>query len=163
MASNLSENTAIRFLTNIQIPAKAYSEAKSELQLKFKKEPSPGDVAWSVLNDSILECSHEKNYQKLSSVYYSMALLLDKEGKDAFTIRQQSAKWGLHRYLAAGLVQDVQILSARDSCPQCKKLEGKVFPLEEALQKLPVPSRACSRPLHQKTRGFCRCTYVAVV
>jgi hypothetical protein len=88
--------------------------------------------------------------------YYSMAVFLHQEGKDNFKLLQLSAKATLDSYQDSNLALNFQIISSKDSCENCKKMDGKIISIEQAYL-LPVPCRECTNSI-----GFCRCTYGAV-
>ena len=95
-------------------------------------------------------------------IYYEMALFLNKEGKDCFSVLQQSAKMNLMKFKQAGVVEKVRILTVgEDSCKACRLLENKVFTIEEALEKMPIPCKECTHKLYDEKKGFCRCSYLA--
>ncbi|MNE19595.1 hypothetical protein D3C80_1126830 [compost metagenome] len=89
-----------------------------------------------------------------------MAVILHQEGKDNFKLLQLSAKAYLDsiqlRNQSSDLVFNITIIGSKDSCENCKKMDGKIISMEEAYL-LPVPCRECMHSI-----GFCRCTYGAV-
>lgn len=54
-----------------------------------------------------------------------------------------------------GMVKRVKVLSSRDNrtCQECASLDGKVFTIDEALEKMPLPDWCNS------AEGRCRCVY----
>lgn len=70
---SLTEKGALRYLDTVPNSEAKYHEKKVELKRKFGKEPSPGDIAWGVLNDYALSCMQQKDFPKLSTTYYTMA------------------------------------------------------------------------------------------
>jgi len=59
-------------------------------------------------------------------------------------------------------IKKVQIFTQQEnSCEACRQLENKVFTIEEALEKMPIPCKECTQKLYDEKRGFCRCSYVA--
>lgn len=54
-----------------------------------------------------------------------------------------------------GMVKRVKVCSSRDdrTCEKCKSLDGKVFTIDEALEKMPLPDWCNSE------EGWCRCAY----
>jgi thioredoxin-related protein len=90
-----------------------------------------------------------------------MSLFLNDAGKDCFSTRQQVAKMELLTYKKSGVIDKVQILTCgKNSCEACQQLDRKVFTIEEALEKMPIPCKECTFILYDKTRGFCRCAYL---
>lgn len=69
-------------------------------------------------------------------------------------------------YYKSNGVPYVKILTAHNEtvCAECKALEGRVYTIEEALEKMPLPVRTCKNDDHEVVAGFgwCRCTYVPV-
>lgn len=134
---------------------------RKELSEKFGKEAKSTDVIWGLFNELILKT---KDLCLLKTIYYSMALFLNEDGKDCFTILQQSAKMELMRFKQEGFIEKVKILTAgKDSCEACRCLENKIFTIEEALKKMPIPCKECTHKIHNNKKSFCRCCYLAKI
>jgi len=76
-------------------------------------------------------------------------------GREYFPVLQAAQKEELQRELARGFTTHVKILTARDdrTCEKCKSLDGMVFPISEAIEKMPLPVKCDS------DEGWCRCAY----
>ncbi len=135
-----------------------FLKRKEEHYLKFGIENNNDDVVWSFFNELLIKNANDVN--KLRMIYYTMAMLLHQEGKDNFELLQLSAKATLDnlqlRNQSSDLVFNFEIMGCRDSCENCKKMNGKIISKEEAYL-LPVPCRECTHSI-----GFCRCTYILV-
>ena len=57
-------------------------------------------------------------------------------------------------------VEQVEIMNGVKPCRACRRLSGKVFDLEDALERMPLPHKDCEAYWHSRWRGFCRCFYV---
>lgn len=57
-------------------------------------------------------------------------------------------------YKASNVVKQVQVLSVSDCCPECKKINGRRFDLNKAIE---LPYEHCTH------RMGCRCTWIAVM
>ena len=151
----------LKNLENFGIKDDDFINKRSELSKKFGKEAKSTDVIWGLFNELILET---KDLHSLKMIYYEMALFLNKEGKDCFTVLQQSAKMELMKFKQEAFIKKVGVLTAgEDSCEACRRLENKVFTIEEALEKMPIPCKECTHKLYDEKRGFCRCCYVAEI
>ena len=134
---------------------------KDKLSKKFAQEASDRDVIWSIFNELLTKI---RDLHSLKMIYYEMALFLNEEGKDCFTVLQQSAKMELMKFKQEGFFKKVRILTAgEDSCEACQRLKDTVFTIEEALEKMPIPCKECTHKLYDEKRGFCRCCYVAEI
>jgi hypothetical protein len=127
---------------------------KEEHYLKYGIENNNNDVVWSLFDELLIKNANDVD--KLRMIYYAMAVLLHQEGKDNFRLLQLSAKATLDSYQHSDLALNFQIIGSKDSCENCKKMDGKIISMEEAYL-LPVPCRECTHSI-----GFCRCTYGAV-
>lgn len=151
-ADALAEKSKIkRKLEYFGLLENEYDFQKVKLAKEFGFEPKYFDVMWSTLNAKTLELIKTRNLQRLSSLYYSMAWFLNEEGKDFFHVLKQSSKVELENIKA----KEVKIMSV-GGCPSCKKLDGEVFTVEEALNKMPIPNKNCS---NIEYNNFCRCRY----
>ncbi len=150
---------AINQLSSYGINEKNYDNRKKELSKKLNSEANDGDVVWSLLNEQLNKKMKDNDFGFLSMIYADMALILYKEGKDCFTYQQQATKMVLLSHKQSSF-NNVKILTCGiNSCEACQKLDGKVFTIEEALEKMPIPVKECSTKMYDKNRGFCRCCY----
>jgi hypothetical protein len=69
---------------------------------------------------------------------------------NAITLRLYSYR-SMEQYKSSGVLDGVSILACKDSCEECKKLEGKVFKLDNA-PELPYENCKCLKG--------CRCCYL---
>jgi len=151
----------LKYLENFGFKGNDFINKRRELSKKFGKEAKSTDVIWGLFNELILKT---EDLHSLKMIYYEMALFLNKEGKDCFTVLQQSAKMELMKFKQEGFIKKVRILTAgEDSCEACQRLGNKVITIEEALEKIPIPCKDCTRKLYDEKRGFCRCCYVAEI
>ncbi len=155
-----SINSWIRKLDGYGIREKDFEVRKERLFKKSGKVVNDRDIIWSLFNELI---TRTKDLYELKMIYYDMALFLNEEGKDFFSVLQQSAKMELMRYKKDG-IEKVRILaSGKSSCAACQSLDDKIYTLAEALEKMPIPCKDCATNLNNSQRGFCRCCYVAEV
>lgn len=144
-------------LSSNNISVKALEEEKNKLSKKFGKETSYNDAMWGLFNKLVLK--HINDFQKLNMNYYEMATFLNKEGKNPHDMLFQSKKMELIHYRKAG-INKVQVIVARKvSCKECWELNGKIYSIEEALKKMPIPNKKCKFHLHRGKFPFCRCTW----
>lgn len=143
------------YLESYGITKDEFIKRKDEYYLKFGIENNNNDVVWSFFNELLIK--NVNDVDRLRMIYYTMAVLLHQEGKDNFKLLQLSAKATLDslqlRNQSSNLVFNFEIMGCRDSCDNCKKMDGKIISMEEAYL-LPVPCRECTHSI-----GFCRCTY----
>lgn len=64
----------------------------------------------------------------------------------------------LLQYKQARVVSNVEILAATDACDHCKKQQGKIYAVEDAIKMRPLPCKECNHGA-----GYCKCTYLPVV
>ena len=146
-------STWVRKLQNsgFDFTAEDFESEERALQRQFGRTGSWNDVIWGVLNR--LSAEAEEHVDRMS-IYMLMADVLVADGKDSSEFRALAAKEQL-----AGIASErVEVRTVNDEqvCENCRRLDGQVFTIEEALSELPVPHR-CTSP-----RG-CRCYYVPVV
>jgi len=136
---------------------------KDALSRKFGREASDRDAVWSLFNAVVAVVARVSNFNGLKMLYFEMALFVGAEGKDPFHLLQQSQKMELMRYKGTLGFTGVEIFACEDSCEACRKLDRKVFTIEEALEKMPIPCRECTNPILSDDWGWCRCFYGVVV
>jgi len=100
----------------------------------------------------------------MGTVYYEMADFLVSEDKDSkktkelgYTMKLRFQKGELKRIKQSQVVKKIEVLADDDSCRKCLKLNGKIFSIDKALKKNPLPVERCTH------KYGCRCTYLPVV
>ncbi len=56
----------------------------------------------------------------------------------------------------------VTIQVAKDGCPACAKMDGKIMETGVAIKELPLPCPKCSKKPFPKGSNLCRCRFAAV-
>jgi phage FluMu protein Com len=133
-----------------------YLKSEKALTKKFGFKPKYNDVIWTICNEEIIK--NINDYGFLSSLYYQMALFLNKRGRNFFHILQQAGKAQLENMKTMD-IKEVEILSV-GGCPSCEELNGKKFTIEDALDKMPIPNKHCS---NKNYNNFCRCIYQPII
>lgn len=153
-------------LKRYNITQAEFDERKAELRKQWGREPSDIDVIWGILNDHTVEIVSKGTLRDKDLVGLKMnsrfkALLLHDEGKDPHELLQEAAKWDLTRLQQNPFVTGVRILAVKTACPICQQLNGRIFTIDEALKKMPIPNKNCTHK-HNGKRGWCRCMYLSV-
>ncbi len=117
-------------LENFGVTKEEFIKRKYEHYLKYGIENNNNDVVWSIFNELLIK--NATDVDKLQTIYYSMAVLLQQEGKDNFKLLQLSAKARLDSFQPCEFELKVKILGCSDSCEACNKLNGKIISIEEA-------------------------------
>ncbi|OGJ61577.1 hypothetical protein A3C37_01425 [Candidatus Peribacteria bacterium RIFCSPHIGHO2_02_FULL_53_20] len=129
--------------------------------IQSRPHDKPTDVLWNYFQKKNLEMMKRGDFQALKMLNYSMALFLNKEGRDHRHCLQAAARYQLEQFLQEGFVGNVHISVGENSCcDACKRNAHKVLSLKEAIKDLPIPCKDCSHVIHNDTYGFCRCIYV---
>ena len=109
------------------------------------------------------------DFYSLGTTYYEMANFVKEEGKDnvyllkpAYEAKLKFQKEEIKRYRKSKVYTGVEIVAAthspwNNSCEECMKLNGKIFSIEEALSKNPLPVKNCGHECG------CRCVYVPTI
>lgn len=122
------------------------------------------DKQWGLFNKKLEELMKVSDFYSLGTTYYEMAEFLEKEGKDASHLRRfgyemklRVLERGVEDYDKSGVVKSVEVFATPHSCELCKKLNGKVFSIQDAKTSKPLPVEGCTYSLG------CRCTYLPVI
>lgn len=134
---------------DLQISEKAFTKAKN----KASKGQSLGDIVWGLIAQEKQKAARNNDWQTISSITWRQARHLYEVGREYFHVQQAAMKEKLQGVLAQG-VTHVKISSCRDdrTCEKCKSLEGMVFSIKEALEKMPLPVKCDNGEM-------CRCVY----
>jgi hypothetical protein len=142
------------------ITESSFHTRRAEIQRKIGHPPSDIEVLRDIFTGL---------QSKGISAYNQLALLLNREKRDASQLLYHARQTELSNLKRSGIVKKVKIISgvkAGDtiiSCPECAKIQGKVFTIDQAIQDMPLPNIKCTCKIYDEVRGFCRCIYTAVV
>jgi hypothetical protein len=114
------------------------------------------------LERAVDEALQQGELARVSELYREMAEVHYRDGKDFVRLLEKDAKT-LLIWFKGGSATKVEIRAAPDSCLECMKLHGRVLGIEEALEEMPIPSRACTYERVRGEPGWCRCTYRVVM
>lgn len=143
-------------LREFGVTKRDYEKYRTGLVKEWSKEPDQRDVFWRIFNDLAVNYG---DLQDKARIYYEMALFLDEEGKDFSEVLKQHHRMVLLE-LKRGGCAEVKIRSS-GGCAACKAQDHKIYPIEQALQEMPLPCKNCSFFMDSK-KGFCRCFYQVV-
>jgi hypothetical protein len=120
------------------------------------------DKQWGWFNADLQKYMMSGDYWSLGSTYYEMAEFVKNEGKDntylinlGYKTRLDFQVERLKEYKKSGVANGVEVIGAGDNacCEECKRLDGKIFPISDALLSNPLPVKECVHPYG------CRCVY----
>lgn len=144
---------------------KDFGIEEKRLKKQFGKDPSEKDVLWGLANHLLQEKMKLGDFGALRQLYFEMALYLHEAGKTCFVLQQQSQKMMLMSYSTSykDMCKKVEI-SANVCCDTCRKQDGKIFPIDEAVKKMPIPPKDCTNKINKEAPdGWCVCSYLPVL
>jgi len=141
---------ALDLVKDLGISEKALTEAR-------KRGPagrSLGDVVWGLISQQKQDAARTNDFQTISSLTRAQAAYWRRTGREYFHLEQEAMKAELRGYAGQG-VTHVEILTSRDDrvCGKCKSLDGMVFTIQEAMEKMPLPVKC------DDEESWCRCVY----
>jgi len=144
---------------------KDFINAREELKEQFGFDPPFRDVVWRLYNNLALDSGNDPERQSL--IYYAMAIYLEKEGKYPFKMLQLYQRAKLKALKKEGNVNKVRIFTMGEepdgSCDSCRKNEGRVLTIDDALETMPIPNPDCSYKFKKDHYSFCRCIYSPII
>ncbi len=157
-ADNKSLQAWLSELKSVGITKAEYDRAQKDLTKQFGHPAAPADVAWRLYNESAVAAGKRSDWQQAGIIYFAMAQQVQRENKDSRHLLQEAARCTLRGFQASGVVTQVKIFTANDKevCPACRKQNGKLLTIKDALRTLPVPNH-CQNP------HGCRCSYSPVI
>jgi hypothetical protein len=107
------------------------------------------DTIWRILNLQ----TKARDLQLASFSYHEMARIAGSEGRDFKPYLVEALRAQLLDLKSQGM-KTVKVMGNNDSagCRKCKSLDGKRFPIDVALAKMPIPNLCTDE-------GGCRCWY----
>lgn len=130
-----------------------------QMTIASGKEPLEWMATLEILKDSIIKTEHPDLKLKM---YQGMVDLLAMVGQkeDLFVIQQIIARYNLKSFKDMGF-ERVEIECAKDACPNCRKMAGKKFMIDEATETMPIPCHDCTTEV-DAVKGYCKCRYFAI-
>ncbi len=139
-----------------EVTKQDFTKEKNRLLKEERTEVSSIDVCLKLYDNLLLRTT---DLHVLNMLHLQRALFLYYTNREFFTDLQMSAKMELMVYKQQGN-ERVSISTCGDaSCPDCNKLSGRVYTIDEALREKPIPCKACTFRLHGGSVGWCRCRY----
>lgn len=148
-------------LDYLEFPNDAYQEYKN------LEDPNADDFdVLVILTDdyykTLVDHNKKINYQNIKMAYLTLSFYAAENNLPYFELRKKIVLFELYNYQSSGVVNKVQISTAGiDSCDRCRELEGKIFSIEEAIKKMPIPVEKCETDFYKD--GWCRCCYLPIV
>lgn len=151
----------MRTLSQYDITQNDFDNKREMLTKQFGKEASVKDTIWGLFNNLITK--EINNFQSLKMIYFEMALFVNEQGKDSMHLQKESRKMELLNFKKEGYVSKVEILANGGACENCRKQNGKVYKIEEALESMPIPCEECTSRIENKRKPWCECVYLPKV
>ncbi|WP_407356762.1 TerB N-terminal domain-containing protein [Methanolobus sp. WCC5] len=129
------------------------------MSVEWGKEPKPIDVLWRIYTDQNNEAIQKGDIDTVRKIQFSMAMVLYHEGKDFIGPLREAKRMRLVKYRREGL-KKVRIVGPA-SCEACSENHGKVFTIDDAINKMPIPNPECTTHIRGGPTGWCRCRYNA--
>jgi hypothetical protein len=144
-----------------------FDVSEQDIRRRLSVSASEGDATWALLNQAANRHIAESDFQTLSQIYSTMALQLDRAGKDFNKLLREANRMKLLEIKQSdrespGLFSGVQICS-NSGCEACKRSSGKRFSLQEAIKLKPLPCAECTCTMKSDRPGFCTCFYLSQV
>ena len=120
---------------------------------------------WKWLNEDLQKFIKANDFYNLGLTYHEMANFVKDEGKDSAYLLELGYKTKLKfqsdrlkEYKRDKVCTGVEIIAVtncegNNACEVCRQFNGKVFSINEALSKNPLPIKSCSHECG------CRCVY----
>ena len=112
---------------------------------------------WSDLEKERFEAIKKRDWHSAKMIALEQAAFLEKEKKDSFVARKESAKYEIYENQKSCEILNCKLIisACGNSCSVCKEQDGKLYTVEEALEKMPIPHKDCTHEI-----GFCRCMWL---
>jgi hypothetical protein len=112
------------------------------------------DKQWGEFGLRLQEAAKKGDWQQMKSIYREQIDFLRKEKRSYSHILKALMHCDLMEAKSQKVVTGVKISTSRDArvCKKCRALEGKVFPIDEAMRLNPLPVQC-------DNEHPCRCVY----
>ena len=153
-----------RNLEYLGISKSTINSVQNRLRNKWgEPHPTNRDLVWALFNNQIIELTKNKSgYNEFKMLYLQWALFSCEINLDPTKLRQESHKMSLYEIKNNGYKR-VEVL-AKSGCEECKKLEGKIFDLDEVINLNLLPNKRCTHKLKENDiHSWCRCMYLPII
>lgn len=173
--NSIKNNSGINLSTSLNIvsyntgPAEKklnilYEKTAEKLEKQFNIKPSERDILWGIADALIVEKNKVNDLQGLSSLYFNMALCAYGLDEPYYQMKKESLKMGLMNEKNNWNIKQVKISSGDDCCELCKKNDGRVLTIDEALKEMPIPAKECTTGVRvNSSHGWCVCYYEPII
>lgn len=150
-----SEKSFNSFIDEIGM-GKAYID---QLHVKFKQKTgdrySVDDFKIQLINQRIDQLVKKHDYHAVKILYNKLYNILWSKDLDYYHPLKMTCFFELLEYKQGDIFTSVEI-SITNPCEECKKLDGKIFSLEDMIKDSILPNQKC-------LKKYCSCVYLAVI
>lgn len=159
LAEAREQRMAEWWLKEFKFPVSEYTELCHKLK-RDGKSVRWRDVIWSMCNARVQQLAAAQSFGQLKSLYYDMARFCNEERKDCSHLLKEASRAELLHYKSEGL-KKVEFISG--DCKACKKLDGKKYRIDVALETMPLPPPDCRCVLKEEDEHyFCKSMWAGV-
>jgi hypothetical protein len=147
---------SLDIIKRLQISENEFQEAKKKTHYNQHLR----DWVWGFLNEKKQNLARKGDWQSMSRITGEQARMQYTLGKSYFDLLQESVREQLQGVqVQSHYVTHVQVIACKDdrTCKKCASLDGEIFTIKEALEKMPLPVKC------ESAEGWCRCTYGYIV
>jgi len=129
---------------------------RDRLERSLKRPVEEIEGAFTLLSELLTTADtvHEK-----VALFFGMAEIIHLRGEDPSQPLLAMHQTELATFKEIGF-RLVRVEVSKDACPECKKISGKIVPIEEAMKGGVLPHRACKHDV-RRGGGLCRCRFLA--
>lgn len=149
-----ARNKALRLTQDIGLSVAHFTAKEKQLSL-HGPTPTPHDIFWSLANDALKLYSQQGKWQDLKMVYWTLARLQFENNQPHLDFLRAAATAELQHLRSVDIVKGARI-AAGQACELCRRNNGRVYTIEEALREMPIPNPNCQNV-------WCRCVWMAEI
>lgn len=113
------------------------------------------EAVLAILTELIRDAEDQQIKAKLIDAVAEFQSMIGMDPKPVLT-EMHKTELGIFKELG---FERVSIVCKENACPSCKKKNGVVISIEEALEKMPLPHPTCTRLPNPRAAPYCRCHY----
>lgn len=151
------EKKYFRFFQNHNIEKSFLEKKRDEWFILNGEKSNYPDLIWALSNELLHEYGKSDDFFNMKMLYFEMAYFQKDSHNEFFHLLQESKKMELYdikKRFADDPDCKVFIISGETDCDACRKLNGQIYSIDEALENMPIPPKKCSH-----NDGWCTCCY----
>lgn len=138
-----------------------FKRVAATLATTLNRTPEMFDVTMRLF-DELANRAPVRAFRPTSLVYFDQAMYVAHNDLDPFAYLRKAQHAALLELKSRAVCKSVEI-NAAVGCRACRKQNGKIFLIDDAIRIMPLPCVTCTTKVMSDSFSWCRCDYSPVL